>query len=206
LVCKIYYHLLIIQSALGIKQRVNIKTCKLDLFLPLDLDVMFSAAFALVLVDTITPATEEQWDIKDAFLLLDYMIGRGIYPATVYKEHLVELNEFRIMVRQNESQKFQRAPYEVPQHTESVQNMPSLGDIGRDLLEPGSNLYVEQESIWAWMSMHNNDLAVLRPDMMQTAITGLNHSSMPHSMDFDADNQWLWGNDGTEGGMNHLPL
>jgi hypothetical protein len=47
------------------------------------MDIVFSAAFALVIVDMITPSTEEQWEIKDAFLILDYMIARGINPATV---------------------------------------------------------------------------------------------------------------------------
>jgi hypothetical protein len=169
------------------------------------MDILFSAAFALVLVDTITPSTGEQWDIREAFSLLDYMIGRGINPATVYKEHLVELNEFRIMLRQRESQTSQRAREEFSQVPESGHVGPQLlGDIGRESGEPGSNLDLEQESIWAWMSMGNNELALVHPDTMQTAITGLNTGSMPP--DFDGNNQWMWGSYAVEDEIDPLSL
>lgn len=161
-----------------------------DLFLPSDMDIVFSAAFALVLVDMITPSTEEQWEIKDAFLILDYMIARGINPATVYKDHLVELNEFRSMLRERECPANQQAPGELPQRrTPTHVAPPPAGGIGRDSGEL-STLDFEQDSIWTWISMDNDELALLHPDAMQTAITGLNPGSMPS--DFETNNQWMW--------------
>ena len=60
---------------------------------------------------------------------------------------------------------------------------------------------MEQELIWSRMSMDHSDLGALHPDTMQSAILGLNSDSMPTSLDFDLDNQWLWGNYAPENGM-----
>ncbi len=155
------------------------------------MDILFSAAFALVLVDTITPSTDEQWDIRDAFLILDYMIGRGINPAVVYKEHLVELNEFRLMLRERESHISQGAPGGVPQHHISAHIVPPpAGDTRRVFGQVSPNADIEQDSIWTWISMENDEVAILLPDTMQNAITGLNSGSM--STDFETNNRWMW--------------
>ena len=56
---------------------------------------MFASAFVLILVDIITPATTEQWDLRKTFNLLDEMMMRGILVAGPYKKDLQELDGLR---------------------------------------------------------------------------------------------------------------
>jgi hypothetical protein len=155
---------------------------------------MFSSAFAIVLIDTIIPATEDQWGISEAFSVFDHMLSRGMASAMVYHEHLVEMNEFRMSLR----------PRELPNNVYLASPQIFKNDTIRDPtpLTGGMNMMsqgpqinqMEQDLIWSWMSMENNDLGALHPDTMQSAISGLNSDAMASTLDFDVKNQWLWGN------------
>lgn len=155
---------------------------------------MFSAAFAIVLIDSIIPAAEEQWGIQEAFSVFDHMLSRGMAPALVYQEHLIEMNEYRKSLRGRENPNYMGSGQRYPYQPNPVKD-EQLGNNSKTLTPPDVPVnQMEQELIWSWMSMEGNDLGALHPDTMNSAIIGLNYDSMGASLDFDLDNQWLWGN------------
>jgi hypothetical protein len=94
------------------------------------------------------------------------------------------------MLRERECPANQQAPGELPQHRTLMHVVPPpAGGIGRYSGEL-SSLDFEQDSIWTWISMDNDELALLHSDAMKTAITGLNPGSMP--TDFETNNQWMY--------------
>ncbi|KAK2598269.1 hypothetical protein N8I77_011693 [Diaporthe amygdali] len=70
-----------------------------DLFLPYDLDALFSAAFALVLIDIIRPANELLWDLPQVMHLLDEFVSRHIAPAQAYRSDLLQILELHTKLR-----------------------------------------------------------------------------------------------------------
>jgi hypothetical protein len=164
-----------------------------DLFLPYDLDALFSSAFAIVLIDSIIPASEEQWGIDEAFSVFDHMISRGVATAVVYQEHLVEMNDFRLMLRASELNAHS-APSE-PNEDSNIVNTSTSATAEPSTFQgdPALDHHLDQDLVWSWMSTENNSLGVMHPNTIQSAITGLDLDSMTTSLDFDADNQWLWG-------------
>lgn len=172
---------------------------------------MFSSALAIVLVDCISPAAEEQWGIQEAFSVFDHMMSRGMAPASVYQEHLVEVNNFRMNLRKGEllckeDPKRQNTPVAFcAANAFAEQNQMEQELICEFRTLPFQNALASflESSFWkshantlrgSWMSMENNDLGALHPDTMQSAILGLNSDSMATTLDIDLDNQWLWGN------------
>lgn len=169
----------------------------IDLFLPYDLDALFSSAFVIVLIDSVIPAAEEQWGIEEAFSVFDHMIRRGVTSAVVYKEHLVEMNDFRWILRRGEwrgveSPPTPMEPMDIHQTSTDVSSSPTADS--STIHGEQSLTHPDQELIWSWMSTESNDLGMLHSDTMQSAITGLDAELMATSLDFDASNQWLWGN------------
>lgn len=147
---------------------------------------MVSGAFVLVLVDIITPATEERWNISKTFRLLDEMVLRGIIPAGLYKEDLVELNNLRIKLRASNHD------IEATPNTEAVLITGGEGTIIQQDLPPPQ---LEQDVIWSWMATENIDFGCLHPDTLQSAIDGLNFDTLtaraPSLMDYAGD-EWMW--------------
>ncbi|RSL49382.1 hypothetical protein CEP53_009165 [Fusarium sp. AF-6] len=70
-----------------------------DIFLPYDIDAVFSAAFALILVDIIRPANELLWDLPQVMSLLDEYVSRHVVPAQAYRADLVQLLELHNKIR-----------------------------------------------------------------------------------------------------------
>ncbi|VZH98670.1 unnamed protein product [Fusarium fujikuroi] len=70
-----------------------------DLFLPYDIDALFSAAFALVLIDIIRPANELLWDLSQVMHLIDEYVSRHIAPAQAYRSDLLQILELHTKLR-----------------------------------------------------------------------------------------------------------
>ncbi|KAK1518620.1 uncharacterized protein CCOS01_11440 [Colletotrichum costaricense] len=62
-------------------------------------DALFSAAFALVLIDIIRPANELLWDLPQAIHLLDEYVSRHVAPAQAYRSDLLQLVELHTKLR-----------------------------------------------------------------------------------------------------------
>ncbi|KAG4440570.1 hypothetical protein IFR05_003937 [Cadophora sp. M221] len=131
-----------------------------DLFLPFDLESMFASAFVLILVGIITPAATEQWDLRKTLTLMDEMSMRGIIIAGPYKKDLQELDDLRQIIK---------APQTLYQDP-LPQSISHDGGVAAS--SPGPQL--EEDMIWSWMTTGEDELGVLHPDTMQSAIDGLN--------------------------------
>lgn len=157
------------------------------MFLPFDLESMFASAFVLILVDIITPAAAEQWELRKTLTLMDEMITRGIVVAGPYKKDLQELDDLRQRLKTAQTLESDPPPLLVPQ--DQRLSAPS----------PGPQ---EEDVIWSWMTTEDGELGVLHPDTMQSAIDGLNFDFLtdPSVMDVGGS-EWMWGA-GLPGGPN----
>lgn len=151
---------------------------------------MFASAFVLILVDIITPATTEQWDLRKTFNLLDEMMMRGILVAGPYKKDLQELDDLRQKIK-------------IPQEVTPV-NVPEPVSLAGEVSMPSPGLPLEQDMIWSWMNTGENELGVLHPDTMQSAIDGLNFDFLEEPSGLDlGGSEWMW-NDGLRA-SSHMP-
>jgi len=158
---------------------------------------MFSSAFAIVLIDSIIPATEGQWGVNEAFSVFEHLISRGMAPAVVYQEHLIEMNDFRMNLKRRKTCNIQLCDNKTSQEKQAglIEAESWSGH------KNATNTHLEQDSMWSWMTT-DNDLTMYQPDAIEAAILGLNHDSMGASLDFEAGNQWLWGDYVPEISMN----
>lgn len=158
-----------------------------DLFLPFDLEYLFSSAFVLILVDIITPATAEQWDLSKALALMDELNSRGIIIAVPYKKDLLELDELRQRLKVETQSEGDQSALTAPIHpSNELSNQVQVAEISY------SNL--GQDLIWSWMANDASELGVLHPSTIQSAIDGLNFDflSDPTAVEVGCS-EWMWG-------------
>lgn len=150
---------------------------------------MFAAALFLLIVDIITPAATEQWDLSRVFLLLDEIAVRGIITAGPYKQDLVEMNNFRQVLKNDQQQEIPHQEGE--SYSTNDTGIPISVPIGPDVV-PNPNL--EQDLIWPWIALDTSELGGLHPRTIQTAINGLNFdiSNDPSTVEMGGD-EWMWG-------------
>ncbi|KAH6715061.1 fungal-specific transcription factor domain-containing protein [Leptodontidium sp. MPI-SDFR-AT-0119] len=159
-----------------------------DLFLPFDLESMFASAFVLILVDIITPAATEQWELRKTLAIMDEMIMRGIVVAGPYKKDLQELDDLRQRVK-------------APQMLDPDPPPQSLAQ-DRGVAASSLGAQLEEDVIWSWMTTGEDELGVLHPDTMQSAIDGLNFDFLNNPSGLDiGGSEWMWGA-GLPGGLN----
>lgn len=157
------------------------------------MDALFSSAFVIVIVDSIIPASEEQWGIDEAFAVFDHMIRRGVAQAVVYQEHLVEMNDFRWMLRKGQIGVSYRS-FEPPVGDTILVDATSAPAFETSTILDEQNIinnHPDQDLIWSWMSAESGTLGMTHSDTIQSAITGLDLELMPTSLDFDANNQYV---------------
>lgn len=136
------------------------------MFLPYDLDATFSAAFALILVDIITPASDLLWDLQRVFSYIDEFIAREILSAHSLKADLQELLDLHAKLQETEMQ-----PVQNQSGTSEINGLPSQ-------IPQGSQEATDQDMVWSWMMNDDGDLRGLHPDTIQSVIDGLNVESM----------------------------
>ncbi|KAF5615503.1 transcription activator [Fusarium sp. NRRL 25303] len=98
-----------IESAVQILKIMSILKQQMmcDIFLPYDIDALFSAAFALILIDIIRPANELLWDLPQVMNLLGEFVSRRVAPAQAYRSDLVQILELHTKLRGNNSRQHQ---------------------------------------------------------------------------------------------------
>ncbi len=139
---------------------------------------MFASAFVLILVDIITPATTEQWDLTQTYTLMDEMMLRGIIVAGPYKKDLIEMDELR--------QRLKRSQVAIATASSHLPNPPPvISDPG--MTTPNMQYPPPEDMIWSWMGTGDSELGVLHPDTIQSAIDGLNFDFLndPSGLDMD---------------------
>jgi hypothetical protein len=168
----------------------------IDFLLPFDLDTTSAAAFVLLLVDIITPAATEQWDLNNTYGLMDEMLLRGIVTARAYKKDLVELDECRKKLKSLQLRNTPQLDRELL--TANVTRLVPPVTPGQDF---SVFQQIEQDSIWAGMAMSDAGLGVLDSATIQHAIDSLNFPFLndPSGMGINGSD-WMWGDglpDGT---------
>jgi len=166
-----------------------------DLFLPFDLDFLFSGAFVLILVDIITPATAdsaEQCDLSKVFLLMDEMNSRGIAVVMPYKRDLLELDGLRQRMKNQQNQVTVVRNASDSNTADSAEN--HIVNELRELETEVSYHHIGQDLIWSWVATDARELGVLHPNTIQSAIDGLNFNFSGDPAALDAGgSEWMWG-------------
>lgn len=151
------------------------------MFLPYDIEAIFSAAFALILVDIITPAHDLLWDLQRVFDYIDEFIAREVNPARSLKADLQELLDLHTKLQAFDDQPERDVATAQPDNGPSS-HPPSQGQYTTD-----------QDVVWSWMMTDDGYLRGLHPDTIQSVIDGLNAESMDFP-NFDLQYDYnIWG-------------
>lgn len=136
-----------------------------DIFLPYDIDVLFSAAFALILIDIIRPAKELLWDLPQVISLLDEFVARHVAPARTYKLDLLQLIELHGKVRGVDVNSDQRLTV-----SSSLEpHRDASGDVALQSLPDG----ISPDPIWSAVRGGENNLAPMHTDTIMSVIHDL---------------------------------
>jgi hypothetical protein len=157
---------------------------------------MFASAFVLVLVDIITPATTEQWDLNNTFGLMDEMLMRGVVVSRAYKKDLVELDECRRRLKNGQLRDTPQLTGEaLPTNDTRLLSTVTLGQEFSEF-QP-----TEQDLIWSGLAMSDAELGVLDSATIQHAIDSLNFPFLNDASGMEIiGSDWMWENglpDGT---------
>ncbi|RDW61367.1 hypothetical protein BP5796_11259 [Coleophoma crateriformis] len=157
----------------------------LDTLLPHDLEYAFMGSFVLVVVDIVHPALTRQWDLNDSFALIDECVFRGLIVAKPYKQDLIEINELRSQLR-NE----QRLEAALSQSQLTEPTQPGIPDIApSDSSEYISQSQVDQSLHRPW----NYNGGILDPDMIQFAIDAIDADFLNDATVLGMDeNGWMF--------------
>ncbi|RDW77513.1 hypothetical protein BP6252_05566 [Coleophoma cylindrospora] len=157
----------------------------LDTLLPHDLEYAFMGSFVLVVVDIVHPALTRQWDLNDTFALIDECVFRGLIVAKPYKQDLIEINELRSQLR-NE----QRLEAVLSQSQLTEPTQPEITDIApSDPSEFISQSQMDQSLHRPW----NYNGGILDPDMIQFAIDAIDADFLNDATILGMDeNGWMF--------------
>lgn len=154
------------------------------------MEYLFASAFVLILVDIITPATAEQWDLNKVFSLMDEMNSRGITIAVPYKKDLLELDELRQRLKSHQAEDHGEVDHLAPTVPINTSNEHS----NQQQVAEISYSHLGQDLIWSWMTNDESELGVLHPSTIQSAIDGLNFDFLndPTALEVGCS-EWMWG-------------
>ncbi|KAM6532860.1 hypothetical protein FALCPG4_005906 [Fusarium falciforme] len=155
-----------------------------DIFLPYDIDAVFSAAFALILIDIIRPANELLWDLPQVMGLLDEYVSRHVVPAQAYRADLVQLLELHNKIRGGHV-----APF------------PNIGDAGA--VRTSSNLAgyaiahpsqtgVSPDPVWSRIKNGDDGFVQPHPEAILSVIDDLDVEGMDLLDTTLLDEGWMW--------------
>jgi hypothetical protein len=155
-----------------------------DIFLPYDIDALFSASFALLLIDIIRPAKELLWDLPKVINLLDSFIERQVAPAKTYKIDLLQLIEL--------NKKIHRARSMVEQgHTTTADSIEHAGH-GDNYAPQAIMTDASPDPIWSRVRDGENSLIPMHPDTINSVIEDLNFEGVELLDATMPDDSWMW--------------
>ena len=164
--------------------------CKLssaDLFLPYDIDAVFSAAYALILIDIIRPANELLWDLPQVIELLDEYVARHVAPAQAYRSDLLQLLELHTKIRAvgNAS----RSQSEDDAISRRNPRLARYAIANSGPTEPSSN------PVWSQIRLGNEGSAPTNLETMMSVIDDLNVQDSGNIDHAVLDLGWMWEHD-----------
>ncbi|KAK0644878.1 putative transcriptional regulatory protein C3C7.04 [Lasiodiplodia hormozganensis] len=172
-----------------------------DLFLPYDVEALFSAASALIIIDILQPPTTKAgplWDLPQVQALLDEFISRGIVPAKSFKADLTELLQLQEKVRMQRgvdtttsaaTQGRVADPGASPLHHGGAPDSGAAEQRDRELRARD-----DEDAIWAWIADDDGSVGAIHPDTITSAIDSLNYTNefeMPDEAGFLTED-WMW--------------
>ncbi|KAM0343481.1 hypothetical protein ACHAPU_008512 [Fusarium lateritium] len=155
-----------------------------DIFLPYDIDALFSAAFALILIDIIRPANELLWDLPQVMNLLGEFVSRRVAPAQAYRSDLVQILELHTKIRGSNN-------------TQGLESSSAF-DLG---VVPGLAVYaiahlgqtdISPDPLWSNIRVGNEASAPAHPDTILSVIDDLNVEEIDFVDTAMLSNGWMW--------------
>ncbi|KAJ4138910.1 hypothetical protein NW765_002806 [Fusarium oxysporum] len=155
-----------------------------DIFLPYDIDALFSAAFALILIDIIRPANELLWDLPQVMNLLGEFVSRRVAPAQAYRSDLVQILELHTKLRGNNSRQHQDTG-----NMFNVSLVPGLDEYA--ITHPGQ-LGISPDPLWSNIRDGNGVGDPAHPNTILSVIDDLNVEGFDILDTAMLDNAWMW--------------
>ncbi|RBR23176.1 uncharacterized protein FIESC28_04031 [Fusarium coffeatum] len=155
-----------------------------DIFLPYDIDALFSAAFALILIDILRPANELLWDLPEVMNLLGEFVSRRVAPAQAYRSDLVQILELHTKIRgNNNSQSLD---------TRSVFNINLVPGLAEYAITHPGQTGISPDPIWSNIRDGNETFDPAHPGAILSAIDDLDVEGVNMLDTVMLDNGWMW--------------
>ncbi|KAF5704437.1 transcription activator [Fusarium globosum] len=155
-----------------------------DIFLPYDIDALFSGAFALILIDIIRPANELLWDLPQVMNLLGEFVSRRVAPAQAYRSDLVQILELHTKLRGNNCRQHQ--------DTGTMFNMSLVPGLDEYAITQPGQLGISPDPLWANIRDGNGVGDPAHPNTILSVIDDLNVEGFDISDTDMLDNAWMW--------------
>ncbi|KAH7142883.1 hypothetical protein B0J13DRAFT_636646 [Dactylonectria estremocensis] len=155
-----------------------------DLFLPYDIDALFSAASALVLIDIIRPANELLWDLPQVMHLLEEYVSRHIAPAQSYRSDLLQVLELHTKIRSVGNNSLVRISDDI-----EPGSMPDLA--GYAIVCPAPN-GTSPDPVWSHVRHDNDGSGTPHLETIMTVIDDLNVDGTDILDAARLDGDWMW--------------
>ncbi|VTT59780.1 unnamed protein product [Fusarium fujikuroi] len=174
-----------IESAVQILKIMSILKQQMmcDIFLPYDIDALFSAAFALILIDIIRPANELLWDLPQVMNLLGEFVSRRVAPAQAYRSDLVQILELHTKLRGNNCRQHQ--------DTGTMFNMSLVPGLDEYAITQPGQLGISPDPLWANIRDGNVAGDPAHPNTILSVIDDLNVEGFDISDTDMLDNAWI---------------
>jgi hypothetical protein len=160
-----------------------------DIFLPYDIDALFSAAFALILIDILRPANELLWDLPEVMDLLGEFVSRRVAPAQAYRCDLEQILELHTKIRgiDNTQNSTTRSIF-------NINLVPGLSEYA--ITHPGQTGILPDP---VWSNIRDADTAFdsARPGAILSAIDDLDVAGVNMLDTVMLDDGWMWDLDDT---------
>ncbi|KAF4987970.1 hypothetical protein FDECE_15233 [Fusarium decemcellulare] len=184
-----------IESAVHILKIMSILKHQMmcDIFLPYDIDALFSAAFALILIDIIRPANELLWDLPQVMHLLDEYVSRHVAPAQAYRSDLVQLLELHTKIRGSDG-----TPHLQSGDMFDIGLLPNLA--GYAIAQPGQT-DISPDPVWSRIRHGNDNTVPAHPDTILSVIDDLDVEGTNILDAALLDGGWMWELDDLSAGL-----
>ncbi|RFN49243.1 hypothetical protein FIE12Z_6464 [Fusarium flagelliforme] len=155
-----------------------------DIFLPYDIDALFSAAFALILIDILRPANELLWDLPEVMNLLGEFVSRRVAPAQAYRSDLVQILELHTKIRgNNNSQSLD---------TRSVFNINLVPGLAEYAITHPGQTGISPDPLWSNIRDGNEAFDPAHPGAILSVIDDLDVEGVNMLDTVMLDNGWMW--------------
>ncbi|CAG7566312.1 unnamed protein product [Fusarium equiseti] len=155
-----------------------------DIFLPYDIDALFSAAFALILIDILRPANELLWDLPEVMNLLGEFVSRRVAPAQAYRSDLVQILKLHTKIRGNDNSQ--------SLDTRSVFNIGLVPGLAEYAITHPGQTGISPDPLWSNIRDGNEAFDPAHPGAILSAIDDLDVEGVNMLDTVMLDNGWMW--------------